>query len=290
MAMRVGFIGLGLMGMPMARNILKAGFPLSLYSRSSDKTKELVSEGAVVATSPSALGQSCDVVISMVTGPTDVEEVFLGKDGVATSPKEGLIVIDMSTIGPMSAKDIASKLQQKGVAFIDAPVTGSTPRAKTGELTIFIGGERDVIEKIRPVLLAMGTTLHHMGPVGMGQAIKMINNYFVAVEAVAMSEGMMLADQMGLDRLKAAEVLQSACTGMSPIMQLVIKNYATHEHPLLFSLGNMRKDITLAQQEARDKHFSLMNLTQKIFDEGVTSGLAHEDFSSIIKLLERKDR
>lgn len=284
--MHVGFIGLGLMGFPMAKNILKSGFQLSVYNRSLKKVKELVTLGAEVTQTPAELGQTCDVVISMVTGPKDVEEVFLGPNGVATDPKKGLVCIDMSTIGPTAAKDIARKLSSRAAEFVDAPVTGSIVRATSGELTIFVGGEKNIYEKIKPVLLAMGKTLHYMGPVGSGQAIKLINNYFVAVEAIALSEGMILGDTMALDRAKVAEVLQSACTGMSPIMQLVIKNYATRIYPLIFSLVNMRKDITLAYEEAGKKKVPMMRLAKDTFDDGVAAGFSAEDFSAIIKVIE----
>lgn len=287
--MRVGFIGLGLMGLPMARNILKAGFPLSVYNRTKDKAKELEKEGVTVVDSPATLGATCDVVISIVTGPEDVRHVHLGPDGVAKHPKAGLIVVDMSTIGPTAAKGIAKELEARGVRFIDAPVTGSTPKATSAELTIFIGGDQPTVEKILPVLRALGTTLEHIGPVGMGQAVKMVNNYFVGVEAVALAEGMMLADAMGLPRSKAAEALSAFSTGMSPVMKLVIGNFATDTYPLIFSLENLKKDVGLAMQEKGTPELALMRLTKEVLDKGVEVGLGKKDFSAIIKTFEKKE-
>lgn len=282
MKMQIGFIGLGLMGMPMAKNILKAGFPLSVYNRTAGKAKEL--PGATTVQSPAELGTTCDVIITMVTGPEDVEELC---NKIATNPKKGLIVVDMSTIGPTAAKAIAQKLSDRGVAFVDAPVTGSVVRATSGELTIFVGADGEVFERVKPVLLSMGTTLHHMGPIGSGAAIKLVNNYFAGVEMVALCEGMMLADSMGLSRQKAAEVLQSASTGMSPVMKLVIGNLATHSFPIIFSLANMRKDMQLALAEVTGKQVSLMKLTKETYDKGVSAGLGNEDLSAIIKIIEK---
>ncbi len=289
MKKHIGFIGLGLMGLPMAKNILKAGFPLMVYNRSLEKTKELVSLGATLGQTPGDLGRVCDVVITMVTGPEDVRAVLFGKDGVAASPKDGLIVIDMSTIGPTAARQIGSELSDRSIRFADAPVTGSIVRAVSGELTVFIGADRDVFEEIRTVLQSMGTTLHHMGPVGSGQSIKLVNNYFVGVEAIALSEGMLLADQMNIDRAKAAEVLQSASTGMSPIMKLVIGNHATGQYPVIFSLSNMRKDITLGWQEMKGRKMPMMELTKSVYDKGVSEGLDEMDFSAIIQVMKKEE-
>ncbi len=287
---KIGFIGLGLMGVPMVKNLLKAGFPVMVYARTSGRAEELVKLGATQAPTPADLGRNCNVVLSIVTGPADVREVTLGKDGVATDPHKDLIVVDMSTIGPTAAREIARDLSQRGVRFADAPITGGVIRATSGELTIFIGAPLSVFEAIQPILAVMGKSLNHMGPVGMGQSIKLVNNYFVAVEAVVLAEGMMLADKMGLDRMRAAEVLQNASTGMSPIMQLVIKNHATGKYPVIFSLSNMRKDVSLAHQELDGLQLPLMEIVKKIFDQGVDAGLSHEDFSKIIQIVEKEDK
>jgi 3-hydroxyisobutyrate dehydrogenase-like beta-hydroxyacid dehydrogenase len=173
---KVGFIGLGLMGNPMAKNILKKGFSLTVYNRTKEKTVDLVSLGALVADSPAVLAKEVDVIITMVTSGKDVAEVLFGKNGVAQGAKKGLIVIDMSTIGPTTAKDISQKLHKHGIAFLDAPVTGSTPKAISGELTIFVGGEKEILDSVYGVLSAMGTNIVYLGQAGSGQAIKLINN------------------------------------------------------------------------------------------------------------------
>src|SRR5260221_1009532 len=159
MKQKVGFIGLGLMGNPMAKNILKKGFPLVVYNRNPEKAKELVSLGASTVFSPKELASQVDVVVTMVTSGKDVQEVLFSENGVVKGAKKGMIVIDMSTIGPTDAKEIASKLKTYDIDFLDAPVTGSTPKAITGELTIFVGGGKDELEKAHPILEAMGKSI-----------------------------------------------------------------------------------------------------------------------------------
>ncbi|MGI0135359.1 MAG: NAD(P)-dependent oxidoreductase, partial [Candidatus Micrarchaeaceae archaeon] len=203
----VGFIGLGLMGNPMAMNILKSNFSLSVFNRTLSKTDELQSSGAKVASSPRMLAFQVDVLITMVTGGNDVEAVLFGADGVVEGVHKDLVVIDMSTIGHVKAKEISRKLAEYGIGFLDAPVTGSTSKAFSGELTIFVGGDKAVLERCKPVLSAMGTNIVHMGPTGSGQAVKLANNFLTATFNEAMMEGMLLADGMGLPRQKVAEAL-----------------------------------------------------------------------------------
>lgn len=283
--MKIGFIGLGLMGNPMAKNILKAGFNLTVYNRTSSKTKELEKLGAKVAKTPQDLTQQSDIIITMITAGQDVEQVLFGNKGVIKGAQKGLIIVDMGTIGPTYAKKIAKKLQSFGIEYLDAPVTGSTPGAINGTLTIFIGGKKEIFEKVKPVFSAMGKTLHYMGPNGMGQAIKMINNFILASVFETLSECMLLADTMGLPRKKTAEVLQTV-PASSPMMILKLPSYINETFPLLFSMANMSKDVTLALQEMKKGNAKLATL-QKM--EGLYKKAAkkypNEDFTSIIKIL-----
>lgn len=284
--LRIGFIGLGLMGNPMAKNILKAGFPLKVYNRTKEKTKNFVKLGVNSASTPSNLAQDVDVVITMVTAAKDVEAVLFGKNGVVEKAKKGLTVIDMSTVGPSAAKKIAQKLSNFQIDFIDAPVTGSTPKAITGELTIFVGGKEDIFNKAKPVLSAMGANIHYMGPVGSGQAIKLINNHLIATSIVALAEGILLADTMGLSRKKAGEVLKTV-PAMSGFMNLRLPNFVNNKYPLLFSTANMRKDLLLAMGEANKGKRALPTLTTivKLYDKAMKQGLAEQDMSEVIKIL-----
>ena len=283
--MKIGFIGLGLMGNPMAKNILKAGFPLTIYNRTLAKTKELKQLGAAVASSPKTLVEKADVIITMVTGPKDVESVLFGKNGVTKSNQKNLIVIDMSTIGPKAAKNIAKKLQIKGIEFLDAPVTGSTPKAITGELTIFIGGKQEVFEKVKPVLLAMGKNLNYMGPTGSGQAIKMVNNYLLAATIAALAEGIILSDKLNLPRTKTASALSSG-VALSPMMSLKLLNHVNNQYSLLFSTANMKKDLSLALSELTNKKsLPILQLVEKMYSKANKTELSNKDYSEIIKIL-----
>lgn len=286
--LKVGFIGLGLMGEPMARNILKKGFPLVVYNRTDSKTKSLQKLGAKVANSPSDLASQVDVVITMVTEGKDVQAVLFGDSGVVKGAKKGLIVIDMSTIGKSAAIEIAKKLKRNNIDFLDAPVTGSTPKAITGELTIFIGGNRKSYEKIRDVLAAMGTNQQYIGEVGFGQAIKLINNQLVASTITALAEGMILADALGLPRKKAAEVLKTV-PAMSGFMNLKIDNFSKNKFPLLFSTSNMKKDVSLAQQEAKKGQVELpiLSIVEKLFAKA-NKKYGNQDMSTVIKVIEEK--
>lgn len=287
--LRVGVIGLGLMGKPMAENILKKGFPLTVFNRTSSKVKPFTEKGAVAAKTPADVAKQSDVVITMVTASSDVNDVLFGKNGVVEGAHKDLIAVDMSTIGPTAAKDIAHKLQEKGISFLDAPVTGSTPKAITGELTIFVGGDEKIFKTVKPVFEAMGTNIQYMGGVGSGQAIKLINNHLIAASIIALAEGMILADAMKISRDKIAEVLKTV-PAMSPYMNLKVSNFVKNEFPLLFSAANMKKDIKLALQEAvsDNQHLPILEQVVHLYEKASASNLSEADMSAVIKVIENK--
>ena len=283
--MKVGFIGLGLMGNPMAKNILKAGFDLTVYNRTKSKTNELKQLGAAVAASPQDLAATNDVIITMVTAPKDVESVLFGKNGVVKTAKKGQVVINMETIGPKAAKQIAKKLTVYGREFLDAPVTGSTPKAITGELTIFIGGKKTVFAKMKPIFLAMGKNLNYMGPTGSVQAIKMVNNYLMAATVAAMGEAMILSDKLKLTRSQTGAALKSGIA-LSPMMLLKLENHIANKYPLLFSTANMSKDVSLALNELTNKKsLPLLALLEKLYAKANKTKFSSQDYATIINIL-----
>lgn len=286
--MRVGFIGLGLMGNPMAKNILKAGFPLTVYNRSEAKLADFTHMCVAVAPTPRELALRSDVVITMVTSPRDVEDVLFGQHGVCTSGAKNLTVIDMSTIGPSTTKRIAAKLEESGMQFLDAPVTGGTYGAKSGELTIFVGGKKDVFVKMKNILESMGNNIHYMGGVGSGQAIKMINNYLIASSLVALSEGMLLADQMGLSRKALADALITT-PAVSLAMTRKIQNYVENSFEMNFTIKNMQKDLSLALSESADSHLKMLQMVQALYTKANESGLAQMDYSQIIDAIKSEE-
>lgn len=288
MKIKIGLIGLGLMGNPMAKNILKAGFPLTVFNRTSSRTAEFKKLGADIVESPEELATKSDVIITMVTAPEDVAEVIFGKQGIVQAARKDLVVIDMSTIGPSAAKEISQKLAKIHIDFLDAPVTGGVGRAITGELTIFVGGDKKVFEKTKSLLLAMGKTLHYTGSAGTGQAVKLINNHLIGATFIALSEGMLLADTMQLDRKVVGRALAGAPV-MSPMMNMYLPDYINNDHPLRFSIANLKKDLTLALDEMKNgkKTLPILQKSQELYNKAVEEGLSQENFSAIIQILEK---
>ena len=289
--LKVGFIGLGLMGVPMAKNLLKAGFLTAVYNRNPDKARDFKKQGVAFYSTPKELASAVDVVVSCVTGPKDVREVYLGKKGVALGVDEDrkLIGIDMSTIGAKAAAEISADLKEVGISFIDAPVTGGTSGAEAGTLSIFVGGEKAIYEKILPILQAMGTNIHYMGKSGLGQATKLVNNLIVGETTIALAEGFLLGESLGLKRKQVAEALENVFA-VSPSMKAKMPSMVINKFPVTFSVANLRKDLKLAKDEnhASEYGYALPSLTlsEKLYKKGMDSGVAGEDVAAIIKVVE----
>ncbi len=206
--LKVGYIGLGLMGKSIARNILKAGFPVVVHNRSRAAVDELVSEGANDATSPREVASQVDVVFTNLPDSPDVEQVVLGENGILEGAHHGLIYVDNSTIKPASARLIAQKLAEKGVSALDAPVSGGDIGASNGTLTIMVGGEASALEKVMPAFQAMGKTVTHVGGAGAGQVAKAANQIMVAAQMVAMGELLVFSKKAGVDPRKVVDAIK----------------------------------------------------------------------------------
>ncbi|MCB0237231.1 MAG: NAD(P)-dependent oxidoreductase, partial [Anaerolineae bacterium] len=198
MTERIGFIGLGIMGRGMAANILKAGFPLTVWNRTPERTEALAAAGAAVAATPAALAAASDIVITCVSDTPDVQAVILGEDGVLRGAQSGSLVIDMSTISPAVTQEIAAALSARGVAMLDAPVSGGSEGAARGTLSIMVGGAVEALERAMPVLQTMGQRITHVGSTGAGQTVKLVNQVIVVGNCLAMAEGLMLAQAGGV--------------------------------------------------------------------------------------------
>ncbi len=289
--LRIGFIGLGLMGSRMATNLIKAGYSLVVFNRTSLKTKELEKLGAQVTSSPAEIAKQVDVVISMVTGPKDVEEIYLGKNGVINGKKEGLITIDMSTIGPSTAIKVSKELSKYGIYFIDAPVTGGLSGATEGKLSIFVGGQEKILEKIRPILSVLGKKINFMGPVGTGQAIKLVNNLITAESMIVISEALLFAESVGINRKKMAETLEGAPT-LSLFMNERLQVIADNNYPVWFTLRNMHKDVALAISELKKnnnlwKKLKFSPQTLASYKKAISMGFGDVDFAAVFKAIEK---
>ena len=206
--LKVGYIGLGLMGKSMARNILRAGFPVVVHNRSHAAVEELVTEGAQAATSPARVAEQADIVLTNLPDSPDVEQVALGKSGVLEGARSGMVFVDNSTIKPATAREIARRMALKGVEALDAPVSGGDIGARDGTLTIMVGGSPKALDTAMPVLQAMGKTITHVGEAGAGQVAKAANQIMVAAQMVAMGELLIFAQQAGADPVKVIDAIK----------------------------------------------------------------------------------
>jgi 3-hydroxyisobutyrate dehydrogenase-like beta-hydroxyacid dehydrogenase len=286
MAERVGFIGLGIMGSRMAANLARAGFELTVWNRTASTADEWAAQhGAAVASSPAALASNSDVVISMVVDGPQVESVLLGDEGAGNGP--GVLCIDMSTIGPAAARRIGAGLQERGVAFMDAPVTGSSPKAEDGTLTIMAGGEQTDFERARPLFEAMGELILHVGPVGQGQLVKVINNAVAAANAAVAAEALLVGARAGADLDALVQVI-GAGSGASAVLEMKQGPMRAHDYTTLFKLEHMLKDVRLCLQEAEGAGVTmeLVEETERILAEADERGLGEQDFAALLEVVE----
>jgi 3-hydroxyisobutyrate dehydrogenase-like beta-hydroxyacid dehydrogenase len=213
MSERVGFVGLGIMGAGMARNLLGAGFDVTVYNRTSARTQPLVDEGATAADSPKQLAEACQVVLICVSDTPDVEAVLFGEDGLAAGLAEGTLVIDTSTVSPEATREWADRLAGQGVALVDAPVSGGSEGAQNGTLSVMVGGPQAAVERARPYLDAIGSTVTHVGDSGAGQTCKLANQILVVVNMLGVAEALVFAKAGGLDLAKTIDAVEGGAAG-----------------------------------------------------------------------------
>lgn len=286
--LKVGYIGLGLMGKSIARNILKAGFPLVVHNRSRTAVDELVAEGAAAAFSPAEVARQVDVVFTNLPDSPDVEQVVLGPNGILSGAHPGLIYVDNSTIKPASAREIARRLAEAGVKALDAPVSGGDIGARNGTLAIMVGGPEDALETVRPVFEAMGKTITHVGDSGSGQVAKAANQIMVAAQMVAMGELLVLAQKTGADPIK---VIQAIRGGAAQCWTLDVKPprlFAGNRQPG-FKARMQAKDLNIVLDTAREYGVSLPTtaVNAQLFNAMTTLGMGDLDNSAVIAILEQ---
>src|SRR5436309_14716054 len=250
MAQVIGFIGLGIMGRPMARNLLKAGYPLVVHSRSRGPVDEIRAAGAKAGTRPSDEASQSDVLITMLPNSPDVEQVVLGRNGVMEGARPGLILLDMSTISPLVSQKIGAALAAKSGQMLDAPVSGGEKGAIDGVLSIMVGGDKAVFDKVLPILQAMGKTITHLGPLGAGGFTKLANQIIVAVNLTALGEALTLAKKAGLDRELTLTALAGGLAG-SKCLDQKKPNYLAGTYNPGFKIDLHYKDLGLIMESAR---------------------------------------
>ncbi len=223
---KIGFVGLGIMGKPMAMNLLKAGYSLTVYDIAPEKIKELVAAGAKAGASGRDVAQQSEIVITMLPNSPHVREAVLGAGGILEGAKSGTILIDMSSIAPLASKEIAEKVAQKGVVMLDAPVSGGEPKAIDGTLAIMVGGPQETFDQVKDILQVMGASVTRVGEIGSGNMTKLANQIIVALNIAAMSEAMVLAAKAGVDPEKVFEAISGGLAGSAELnakMPLVLK-------------------------------------------------------------------
>jgi len=287
MAHVIGFIGLGIMGRPMARNLLKAGYSLIVHSRSRGPVDELVAAGAKAGTSPKDVAGRSDVLITMLPNSPDVELVALGKDGIVEGARPGLIYVDMSTISPLVSQKVAQALEAKGVRMLDAPVSGGEKGAIDGALSIMVGGDQAVFDSVLPILQAMGKTITRLGPLGFGGFTKLANQIIVAVNLTALGEALTLAKKAGLDRELTLKALAGGLAG-SKCLEQKTPNYVAGSYKPGFKIDLHFKDLGLIMESARALGVPLpaTAVVQELFSALRVKGRGELDHSAVITLLE----
>jgi 3-hydroxyisobutyrate dehydrogenase len=286
--LRVGYIGLGVMGKPMARNLLRAGFPLTVHNRSRGAVEELAAEGAKPATSPAEVARASDVLLTCLPGPADVELVYLGAAGVLEGAGAGSILIDMSTIDPGTHRKIAGLAAARGVGYHDAPVSGGSIGAQNATLTIMVGGDEATLERARPVLEAVGKQIYHLGPVGSGATAKLVNNMLAAINGAGAVEALVLGAKAGLDPRKLAEVINNSSGGSRSFAATVPEVLRRNFEPG-FTVDLHHKDVCLAIDLGRQLGVRLLIGSQaaQVFQEARGAGHGKKSVFALVLPLEQ---
>ena len=285
---RIGFVGLGIMGGRMAANLARAGHELVVFNRTRERAEAWIAEhGGTLAPTPAAVGAQVEVVITMVVDGDQVEHVLLGPDGVAGGAAPGVLCVDMSTIAPAQTRAIGAALAERGLRFVDAPVTGSSPKAEDGTLTIMVGGAEEDVARARPLFEVMGEVVVHVGPLGQGQVVKLINNAVAAANASTLAQALIVGRATGVDLDALVEVM-AAGSGASTMLALKAGPMRAHDYATLFKLEHMLKDVRLCLEEgqAAGVPFPAAAAAREALTAGMGRGLADADFAAIVEVFE----
>lgn len=284
---RIGFIGLGIMGRPMARNLIKAGYELVVHSRSRGPVDELVAEGAAAAGSPREVAQQVKTVITMLPDSPDVRAVALGDNGLTAAMGDGSLLIDMSTISPITTKEVGEALAQHGAHMVDAPVSGGDKGAIAATLSIMAGGSEEDFQRALPLFQALGKTIVHVGDLGAGQIVKACNQVVVAINYEALSEALVLGSKAGVDPAKILQVLGGGLAG-SKVIELRGQSMVEHNFQPGFRINLHRKDLNIALSTAKslDVPLPVTGLVDQFLSSLVGAGRGNLDHSAMLTMLE----
>ena len=287
MAEKVGFIGLGIMGKPMAKNLMEAGYALTVFNRSPEKAEDLGKEGASVAASPREVAENSETIVTMLPDSPDVRNVVAGGDGVLEGIKEGALLVDMSTISPVVTEELAAALRERGASMLDAPVSGGDVGAIEGTLSIMVGGSEEDFERARPLFEVMGTTVNHVGPTGAGQVTKAANQVVVALTIEAVSEALVLGSKGGVAPEKVLDVLSGGLAG-NKVMEVKREKFLSHEFDPGFRSELHHKDLGIALAAGRE--YGVVLPVTAIVDQMLLAmkqkGWGGEDHSALLRVIE----
>ena len=288
MKKRIGFVGLGIMGRPMARNLLKAGYPLVVFDLNKDAMEDLVKAGALTARSSKEVAERADVIITMLPDSPEVKEVILGKDGVIEGVRRDSVVIDMSSINPLVTQEIARALNGKGVKMLDAPVSGGETGAIQGTLAIMVGGEKKVFEDSLEIFRAMGKNTVHVGEIGAGGYVKLVNQIIVALNIASVGEAFCLGVKAGLDPQVIYQAIRGGLAGSQVLETKAPMIFGRNFKPG-FKIKLHQKDLQNALSTAKDLGvpLPLSSFVQQIFVSLLTEGRGDEDHSALATFFEK---
>jgi 2-hydroxy-3-oxopropionate reductase len=284
---RVGFVGLGIMGTPMARNLIEAGFELVLYNRTREKAEALAERGAEIAASPREAAAKSDVTITMLPGPPEVEELVAGEGGLLEGARDGSLLVDMSTSSPVLARELARRAGERGIGMLDAPVSGGDVGAIEGTLSIMVGGSEDDFERARPIFETLGKTVARVGGAGAGQVAKAANQIVVALTIEAVSEALVLGSKAGVDPAKIVEALSGGLAA-NKVMEIKGAKLLSHEFEPGGKIEFQRKDLKIALAAAREYGVPLpiTAMVEAMFGALEARGRGEWDHSALLTLLE----
>jgi len=285
----VAILGLGTMGAGMASKLLDAGFSLTVYNRTAAKAQFLVDRGARLASSPAEAAAGADTLISMLADDAASREVWMGKHGALAAVTPGAILIESSTVSPAWITELAALAASHGAELLDAPVTGSRMQAETGQLNFLVGGSAQALQTATPALKAMSKQIVHLGPVGSGAKMKLINNFLCAVQVASLAEGLTWIERSGLDRSEALAVLKTGAPG-SPLLGAISERMVNQNYEVNFLLKLMTKDLVYAEAEAALCRVDLKTaqVARTLFEDAIAKGFGDDDMAAVIEPLRQE--
>jgi len=288
-ATKVTILGLGTMGAGMASNLLKAGIPLTVYNRTQAKAQPFADKGARVAATPADAVKGASIVLSMLADDNASRDTWLGKDGALAAMESNAILIESSTVSPAWITELSAQAQQRGNELLDAPVTGSRTQSEGGQLSFLVGGSAAALATVTPVLNAMSKEIVHLGPIGSGAKMKLINNFLCGIQTASLAEALVWIERSGLDRDKALTILKSGAPG-SPLLGAMSTRMTNRDYTINFLLRLLSKDMLYAGKEAASCNVDLKTgeAARGLMEAAIAEGYGEQDMSSLVEPLRKK--